>query len=313
MKIVYFGTPDFAAKILSALVAAGIEIVAIVTKPDSARGRSLKQGAPEVKSEAEKLKLSIPILQPVKCSTDEMEATLAAFGADLFVVAAFGEIISQKILDIAPLGCINVHASLLPKFRGAAPMQHAIMQGETESGITIIKMVKKMDAGDILAMQAVPITDEMTVGELEKALSICGGTTLIEAIKAIEDKSVTYMPQDETLVTFAPKITSNDCLIDWHKPVQVIHNQIRALSPHPGAFCYVYIRGEKKRLKIVQAKVRSSTQNYPVNAILESKNAFEISCEGGILTLISVQLEGKPVLSASEFIKGTPVSQITLA
>ncbi len=312
MKIVFFGTPGFAAAILKAIVHHGVQVVGIVTKPDTAKGRSSKLIAPEVKLEAERLGLRVPIFQPLKCSTDEMTSALKDLGADLFVVVAFGEIISQKILDIPPLGCINIHGSLLPKYRGAAPMQRALIQGEKETGITIIRMVKKMDAGDMLATSRVPIDLNMTLGELEEQMITAAEKCLIESLKAIADGSVKDVPQDEMQVTFAPKIDPAECLIDWQKPALVIHNQIRGLSPHPGAFCYIIVRGEKKRMKILRSEVVSQECMHP-KTIMQSKATLDIACLEGVIRLLSVQLEGRPVMTAAQFIAGNPLSQIALA
>ena len=298
MKIVFFGTPDIAAKLLETLVKKKIEIVGVVTKPDTAKKRSNKPIASEVKAKTLELLPNTTILQPIKCSQDETKQALEKLQADLFVVAAFGEIISQDILDIPPLGCINVHTSYLPKLRGAAPMQRALMQGDTETGVCIIRMVRKMDAGNVLRAEKVQITPDMTLGELEALMVEVGSKVLLETIEALEKGPIEGVAQDETKITFAHKITPEDCLIDWNKPVQEVHNRIRALSPKPGAYCFVTIRGQKKRLKILKSKVAS-----------EEKSLIAL-CLDGDLQLLEIQLEGKSVMQAEDFLKGTKVSDI---
>lgn len=305
VRIVFFGTPGFSAKILKELVQAGHQIVAIVTKPDKPKGRSLHLQPPYVKIEAERLLPKVSIFQPAKCSTPEMVDTLKTFQADLFVVVAFGEIISQAILDIPKLGCINVHASLLPKYRGAAPMQHALLNGEKETGISIIKMVRKMDAGDILYSEKLAIDQNMNLGQLDKKLCELGAKCILKAIELIQTDQVEPIVQDEQQATYANKIGPDECLINWLRTAQDIHNQIRALSPHPGAYCYIIVRGEKRRLKVLSSEVISDEKHLP-KTILLSKNTIDIACSTGILRLGAIQLEGKPILSSADFLKGTP-------
>lgn len=300
MKIVFFGTPEFAAKILEALQSAKVDIVAIVTKPDTPQGRSLKLTPPSVKQLAEKLMPHVPILQPIKCSTPEMIEELKKFQADLFVVVAYGEILSQALLDVAPHGAINVHASLLPGYRGAAPIQRVLMNGEIETGISIIRLVKKMDAGDVLHAERLAIPPTMTGGELESALCHLGIRCLFKVLGDFEKGSVTATPQDDSQVTFAHKITQDECHLDWKKPAQELYNLVRALSPHPGAWCDCLVRGEKKRLKVYGAEVVEG----PAQGLV-------VPCGEGALRLLTIQLEGKPKMAAPDFLRGIPSSQIT--
>lgn len=306
MKIVFFGTPEFAATILSALVEAKAErrlsISAVVTRTDKPQGRSSTLVAPPVKKIALELLPNTPLLQPQKCSTPEMVEELKKIQADLFVVAAYGEILSQAILDIPRLGCINVHGSYLPKLRGAAPIQRALMQGDTETGISIIRMVRKMDAGNVLYAEMLPIGPSVTYGELERALAHLGSSCLLHALNDLEQGEISEIVQDEAEVTFADKITPKDLEIDWRRPASQIHNQVRALSPEPGAFCYVTIRGQKKRMKILQTELVDTSIS----------TTFEVVCEEGSLRLLTVQLEGKPIMKAADFLKGTPLSLILI-
>lgn len=300
MKIVFFGTPDMAAHILDALIKAKVDIGAIVTKPDTPQGRSLKLTAPAVKLKAQQLLPDVPILQPVKCSTNEMIEALGRFKADLFVVVAYGEILSESLLNVAPLGAINVHFSLLPAYRGAAPVQRAIMNGEKETGVSVIRLVKKMDAGDILYAESCAIPNDMTGGELAEALCALGTKCLFHVLDDFAKGTINPIVQDHTLATFANKITTEECQLDWGKSAQSLCNLVRAMSPHPGAWCQVTLRGEKKRLKVFSAEVVDEPNS----------NDLIVACQTGFLRLVTIQLEGKPKMQASDFLRGIPASQV---
>lgn len=305
MKIVYFGTPQFAGDVLSYLLKNGIEVVAVVTKPDRPQGRSATLIPTPVKSVAESIPL--PVFQPEIVSAADYAPILEAFKADLFVVVAYGEIIKQHLLDMPKVACINLHASLLPTYRGAAPIQRCIINGERETGITIMHMAKKMDAGDIINMQTVPIGPDMTYGELEKELCQVGSELLLQTIQQFERKETTRIEQDHSLATFAPKIELEDCQINWNKPVNVIHNLVRGVNPHPGAWCFVNVKGQNKRLRIISTKVISQETSHPTGQIvLSDKHGLQISCGKGILNLLQVQLEGKKAMSANEMMRGFP-------
>lgn len=300
MRIIFFGTPDMASHILDALISHNVDIAAIVTKPDTPQGRSSKCIAPAVKQLAQKRIPLVPILQPEKCSSAEMIEQLKSFGADLYVVVAYGEILSQNLLDSCPHGAINVHFSLLPKYRGAAPFQRAIMNGETESGVSVIRLVKKMDAGDILEIRPFAIPSTMTSGELADQLCTLGIECLFKVLDDFDKGTTTATAQDHTQATFADKITPDECRLDWTKSANVLHNLVRALAPHPGAWCEVLIKGEKKRLKVYEADV--------VDA--QNENDLIVPCGHKFLRLLTVQLEGKPKMSVRDFLRGISASQI---
>jgi methionyl-tRNA formyltransferase len=317
MKCIFFGTPEFASAILEKLVQAGIQFAAVVTRPDTPQGRLRKLTAPAVKQTALKILPDVPILQPVKCSSPESIQELKRVHADLFIVAAYGEILSQAVLDIPPKGCINVHASLLPAFRGAAPMQRALMQGCKETGVSIMRMVRKMDAGNLLDVEKMPIPEDMTIVELEHSLRELGVKALLRVIPLLETGSLEETPQDESKATFAPKITPQDSYISWQMAAREIHNQIRALTPFPGAFAEVVIRGEKKRLKIIKAQVfsdehESNTPTLAGSFFQDAKDTLFVACGRGILQILEVQLEGKKSLPVSEFLKGVKASDISV-
>jgi methionyl-tRNA formyltransferase len=305
MNIVFFGTSGFAANILSDLISHRFNISAVVTRPDRQKGRSLHSSPPPVKQLVEKIAPEVPVFQPEKASTDDFARILESFHADLFVVVAFGEIIKKNLLSLPKLGCINIHASLLPKYRGAAPMQRALMDGVTETGITIIEMVLQMDAGDIIAMESIPVPQEMTFGELEEKLCHLACRMIKEVIQKFEQGKVTRIPQNHREATLAPKITPEEERIDWKKSAHVIHNQIRALSPRPGAWCLIKINGEEKRLKIKRSEVVDHLTGQAGSILFAGKEkGLVIACGDLALRLLEVQLEGKKTMSAEEFLRG---------
>lgn len=304
MKVIFFGTPEFAADLLEYLLQNGIEVAAVVTKPDRPQGRSKQPVASPVKEAA--LRNNLPIFQPPIVSAPEFAPTLEALQAELFVVVAYGEIMKQHLLDMPTHGCINVHASLLPKYRGAAPIQHSILAGEKETGVTIMQMVKKMDAGDIIVTAKVPIDTETTYGELTKALCAASQKPLLEVIKTYAQGIVpAHTAQDHTLATYAPKVELEDCQIDWNKDANTLHNLIRGVNPDPGAWCYVEFNGERKRLKITRSLPVAGVTDSPPAAILHcDRQGLIINCHSGALKLLELQLEGKRKMTADEFVRG---------
>ena len=307
MKIVYFGTPQFAAEILSFLLDHGIEIAAVVTKPDRPKGRSGAPVSTPVKAIAQEKIPHIPVYQPEIASAQEFADTLRQYQADLFVVVAYGEIIKQHLLDMPRLGCINVHGSLLPKYRGAAPIQRSIMEGEKETGITIMHLVKKMDAGDIIKMASTPIGPDMTAGELETILCKMGAGLLLEVLHDLEKGIVQQTPQDHDKATLAPKIELEDCEIHWNLPAQKLHNIVRGANPHPGAWCFVTIGDEKKRLKIHKTRLKEGQKGLPGTILSSGKDGLIVACGEDALALLDVQLEGKKAMSAPDLVRGLQV------
>lgn len=307
MKVIYFGTPDIAAKVLTFLLENKVNVVAVVTKPDRPKGRSGHPIPTPVKTVA--LSHHLPLYQPEIVSTLDFAPTLEQYQADLFVVVAYGEIIKQHLLDMPKKACINLHASLLPKYRGAAPIQRCIIEGEKESGVTIMHMVKKMDAGDMIKMVKVPIGPNMNAGELEEALCEAGKIALLEVIHAFEIGPVSAIPQDHTQATLAPKIELEDCQLDWNKPAQALHNLARGATPHPGAWCTVELKGEKKRLKILATQVESKAGS-PGSFLGSQKEGLIVGCGQNSLRLLKIQLEGKKPMTDLEFARGIPLHQL---
>lgn len=303
MRIIFFGTSSFAARLLEYLLQEGVSIVAVVTRPDRPQGRNLTLSPPPVKEFLLKNHPNIPLLQPVRASTPECAAQLQAFSPDLFVVAAYGEIIKRNILDLPRKGCINVHTSLLPKYRGAAPMQRALMDGVRVTGVTIIEMNEQMDAGDILDTAEV-VAEGLTLGELEEKLFEAGAPLLLRVIRAIQKGSAVKKPQNHAQATLAPKILPQETQIDWNRPAAALYNQIRALSPQPAAWCWIEMGGERKRLKIKMSALEEERSGEPGEILEYTSSGWIVACGEGALRLLEVQLEGKKSLPAKVFIQG---------
>jgi methionyl-tRNA formyltransferase len=308
MKIIYFGTPVFAAKVLTYLLENGVNISAVITKPDKAKGRSNELVPTPVKQVA--LAHQLPVYQPEIVSDPAFAPTLEAYQADLFVVVAYGEIIKQHLLDMPQKGCINVHASLLPKWRGAAPIQRSIIHGDHKSGVTIMYMVRKMDAGDMIKTVEVPIGPNTTFGQLEEALCEAGKHALLEVIRSLEKGPVNRTPQNHEEMTLAPKIELEDCEINWENSAQDIHNLIRGVNPYPGAWCFVSVKGDKKRLKIYTSELLS--ENVPPKKIKADKKGLIAGCGTHSLRLVDVQLEGKKAMTSAELLRGISIDNIEL-
>ena len=297
MKIVFFGTPYFAAEILKHLIQNNIQIVAVVTQVDKSH-----RYIPEVKKTALKLLPNIPIIQPEKASDLEFIESLKKFDADLFIVAAYGQILKESLLNIPKLASINIHASLLPKYRGANPIRSAILNGDTITGITIMKMVKKMDAGDIILKKEVDINDDENFQILEKKLVDLSKDLIIETIKLFKEKKVLYTPQDESKVSYSSKIKFEDRLIDWNDSAKDIFNKIRAFSLEPGAIAKIIIDNEEKNLKILKAQIVEIKLN-PKETKIE-KNSLIVGCKDKSLSVQILQLQDKRSCDIVSFING---------
>lgn len=310
MKIIFFGTPSFAADVLTELLIQKIPIVAVISKPDRPKGRSGTPVPTPVKLAAQAFDPLLPVYQPEIVSDPAFSATLAAYQADLFVVVAYGELIKAHLLEMPRLGCINLHTSLLPKYRGAAPIQRCLINGESETGVTIIHMVKKMDAGDVIEVARIPIGSETNFGELEQALCSVGKTLLLKVIHDFKAGYINRIPQDPTQVTFAPKIELEDCEIDWNQSAQAIHNLVRGVNLHPVAWCYIQLRGERKRLKIFQTQVVDAPKALPGTILSHPKEPLLIATGDQALQLLFIQLEGKKMVASKEFMHGISLENL---
>lgn len=306
MKIVFFGTSHFSAAILKFLYSLPHEICAVVTRVDKPQGRDLRMGASPVKQILPALSTQISILQPEKASTDEFAALLKTFKADLFLVVAYGEILKESILSIPTKASVNIHTSLLPKYRGAAPIQRCLMNGDLESGVTFMEMVLKMDAGDILLQERVGVPEDMDMASLEASLLSASQRRLAEFLEHFDEYYAKKIPQSEKGVSFAAKITSEDCVIDWSKSSVQIHNQIRALSPSPGAYTKIQFGSEIKRFKILKARSLQDAHKQPFGYIWIQNSSLYVAAGVGVVELLEVQIEGKRSMLVSDFLRGVP-------
>jgi methionyl-tRNA formyltransferase len=298
MKTVFMGTPSFACPFLEALLEKE-EVVAVVTQPDRPSGRGRKFSQSPVKEMA--IRNGLRVLQPESVKNEGFFSELKNLCPDLIVVVAFGEILQKRILDIPKWGAINVHASLLPKYRGAAPIQWAIINGDEVTGISIIRMDEGMDTGEILHLQEVPIQPDETAGELEDRISIIGAKCLIKTLRDIEEGKAILKPQDHSLATYAPKLKKGDGEIDWRHSAKDIRNRIRGMNPWPVAFTFL----DGKLLRIFKAKiVNSETKGNPGEVIEAKGDNLFIQTGDGVLLLQEVQLEGRKRMAVSEFLRG---------
>ena len=307
MKIVFMGTPDFAVGALEALVEAGHEVVAVVTQPDKPKGRGKEMQQTPVKACA--LKHNIEVFQPVKIKTLEAVEVLKGYGADLFVVAAFGQILSKEILDMPKFGCVNIHASLLPKYRGAAPIQWAILDGEKETGVTIMQMNEGLDTGDMLTKVIVPIEDTDTGESLFDKLAEAGAKLLIETIPQMEAGTLHPEAQDDSLSTYAKMIKKEMGLIDWKKEAVVLERLVRGMNSWPSA--YTHFNG--KTLKVWEAGVELKEAKAEPGTVVEvTKNSIKVQTGQDLLVLKQIQLEGKKRMDVASFLLGYKVEVGTM-
>ena len=299
LRVVFMGTPDFAVPTLSEIIGQGHEVLAVYTRaPKPAGRRGLELQPTPVEREARKLGLKV--LTPASLKKEDEQAAFAAHGADAAVVVAYGLILPKAILDAVPLGCFNVHASLLPRWRGAAPIQRAIMAGDAESGVTIMKMDVGLDTGDMAMIERMPIGADMTAGELHDALSQMGARLMPTALSALERGTLQFTPQPDAGVTYAAKIEKGETRIDWRKPWNEVHNHIRGLSPFPGAWCE--LNGE--RVKVL--RTTKGEGSGASGSVLDDK--LTIACGEGAVRIVELQKAGSKAMKADEFLRGTPLA-----
>lgn len=307
MKVVYMGTPDFAVPPLEALAEAGYEVAAVVTQPDKPKGRGKTLLPTPVKETA--LKHGIPVWQPAKVREPEFMEKLEALKPDVIIVAAFGQIIPEKILSLPEYGCLNIHASLLPKYRGAAPIQYAVIDGEKESGVTLMKMGTGLDTGDMIARAVVPLSEEETGGSLFDKLAGAGAELLIKTLPSVFDGTAVYEKQPEESPTpYAAMITKQMGLLDFSRSAVELERLVRGLNPWPSA--YTFLNG--KTLKVWKAAVRggeniAGQEPAPGTVTTVDREGIHVACGKGRLVLREVQLEGKKRMDAAAFLRGFQV------
>jgi methionyl-tRNA formyltransferase len=295
------GTPDFAVPALRALVAAGHDVTAVYCQPPRPAGRGHKERPSAVQAAAEEL--GLPVRTPVSLRKPDEQAAFAALELDIAVVAAYGLILPKPILDAPHHGCLNIHASLLPRWRGAAPIQRAILAGDAETGITVMQMDEGLDTGDMLLQETVPITGDTTAETLHDALAECGGRLIVEALDRVEKGTLTARPQPEDGVTYAKKIEPADARIDWTKRAADVDRTIRAFAPRPGA----WFEMDGVRVKLLAAEVASGA-GQP-GTVLDDR--MTIACGDGAIRIIRLQRQGKRAMDAADYLRGIAVPRGT--
>ena len=299
LRVVFFGTPGFAVPTLERLIQSRHPVAGVVTQPDRPRGRGQHVSAGPVKALA--ASLDLPVFQPDKLSREMFEAALASLSADIGEVAAYGKILPDWLLATVPRGLINVHASLLPRYRGASPVHRAVINGDPETGVTIMRVVKALDAGPMLAAVTVPIGPDDTTTMVEAVLAAEGADLLVKTLDAIEAGTAVETPQDDSLATYAPKLSKSEAMVDWSRPAQNIHNQIRGLWPWPHASTHL----GSARYILHRSRVSSRDHEAQPGTIIRASavDGVHVACGASTaLELLDVQLEGKRVVSARELL-----------
>ena len=302
MRVLFWGTPEFAAPPLRALLGEGFDVVGVVTQPDRPVGRSREVTAPIVKQIA--LEENIPVFQPATMRDPEFLDMLRVINPDLSVVVAYGHILPQSLIDLPPLGTLNIHASLLPGLRGAAPIQAAIRDGLDETGISIMRMVPQLDAGPVILQATTPISENETYGDLQMRLSELGALTLIEALALISVGSGAEMPQDESLATYAPKVTREMARVDWSAPAPEVARTIRAYDPKPGAF--TTLRGSD--IKLFSATALRDIEHADAGTVVLVSDTLVIACGSGAVSISDVQPSGRTRMTAMEWGRGRGIA-----
>jgi methionyl-tRNA formyltransferase len=309
LRVIFMGTPDFSVPVLEAIHAAGHEIVAVYSQPPRPAGRrglELKKSPVQQKAEA----LGLSVHTPKSLKAQEQQSEFSAHDADVAIVVAYGLLLPKAILDAPRLGCFNGHASLLPRWRGAAPIQRAIMAGDSETGMMVMKMDEGLDTGDVALSARVKITPDMTAGQLHDALSSLGATLMVEALEKLEDGVLDLKPQPEDGVLYAKKIDKAEARIDWSKSASDVHNLIRGLSPFPGTWCEMAIGGKLQRVKILQSRVIDG--NGENGEVLGDQ--LTIACGPGAIQPVRLQKAGSKAMDRASFLVGNtiaPGSRIT--
>jgi len=305
LRIVFMGTPEFACPTLQMLFDRGEEVIAVVTQPDRPKGRGQKLTPPPVKVLAERY--GVPVLQPLKVRAPEVITTLRELRPDLIVVIAFGQILPKALLDIPPKGCINVHASLLPRYRGAAPLNWCIVNGEAETGVTTMLMDVGLDTGDMLVKKATPIDPDEDAQSLHDRLALLGAVAMEETLDLLLAGRLKPVKQDDSLSNYAPMLKKEDGLIDWTKEPLAVKNLVRGLTPWPGA----YTSFDDKALKICRVRTGDG-HGAPGTVLRADRSGLEVACGSGSLFIEELQLEGRKRLTVQEFLAGVKIAPMTV-
>jgi methionyl-tRNA formyltransferase len=301
LRLIFMGTPDFAVPTLVEIVGHGYDVAAVYTRAAKPAGRGMEPKPTPVEREARRLGLAVHT--PATLRTPEAVAAFKAHGADAAVVVAYGLILPKAILEAVPLGCFNLHASLLPRWRGAAPINRAIMAGDRETGAMVMKMEEGLDTGPIAMERRVPVPPDMTAGQMHDALARLGADLMVNALSALERSSLTLTPQPADGVTYASKLTNDETRIDWSRPAQAVHDHIRGLSPFPGAWCELAIDGKPTRLKVLRTTVAAGSA--PPGTVID--DALTIACGEGAVRILELQRAGRQAMKAADFLRGQPL------
>ncbi|MEV2907928.1 methionyl-tRNA formyltransferase [Paenibacillus larvae] len=313
MKLIFMGTPEFAVPSLKAVLTEGHEVAAVVTQPDRPKGRKRVLTPPPVKIEAEKH--GIPVYQPEKLRQSDVIDRIREIAPDLIVTAAYGQILPKSLLEVPRLGCINIHASLLPKYRGGAPIHHAVMNGDPVTGVTIMYMAEGLDTGDMISKVEVPIMDEDTAGSMFKKLAAAGADLLRRTLPGLMDGSIQAVPQNEKEAVYSPNITRENEKIDWSRTSLQIFNQIRGLNPFPGA--YTLWNGAIMKVWACQKpSINSGTEAVkdpvPGTVLSCTVNGIEVATGDGSLILTTIQSPGKKAMNVAQFARGSSIPNGTI-
>jgi methionyl-tRNA formyltransferase len=306
LRIIFMGTPDFAVPALSEILGAGHRVAAVYSQPPRPAGRGMAARTSPVHAFAEKA--GVPVMTPATLKTRGARQAFAALDADAAVVAAYGLILPKDILEAPQHGCLNLHASLLPRWRGAAPIQRAVMAGDTETGVMVMRMAEGLDTGPICLAERVAVGPDQTAGELHDELARLGADLVVRALAALERGSLDCVAQPETGVTYADKIDKNETRIDWSRPATQVHNKIRGLSPWPGAWFELQAGGRGERVKAL-ASTLAEGSGAP-GALLDQQ--LTVACGEGTVRLLRVQRSGKRPMDAAEFLRGSGLSRSTV-
>ena len=304
LRVVFMGTPDFAAPTLAEIVGQGHEVVAVYTREPARAGRGMELRPSPVQVMAERFRL--PVLTPRTLRTPEAAQTFADHDADVAVVVAYGMILPPAILSAPREGCLNLHASLLPRWRGAAPIQRAIMAGDAQTGIAVMRMEEGLDTGPVGMVERVAITPDMTAGELHDRLMVLGADLMVRALAALSRGALHFVPQPDEGITYARKITSDEGRIDWARPAAAIHDHVRGLSPFPGAWCQWQPAGSPERLRVLRTRREEAGPAGAAPGTLLDGNGL-VACGDGALRLVQVQRAGKAPMAMEEVLRGARV------
>ena len=306
LRLIFMGTPDFAVPTLTEIVGAGHAVTAVYTRPPRPAGRGMAPQETPVALQARRL--GLPVLAPATLRTTQAQEVFRAHGADAAVVVAYGLILPTAVLEGVPLGCFNLHASLLPRWRGAAPINRAVMAGDAASGVMVMRMEEGLDTGPVAMAERVAIGPDMTAGELHDRLAPLGADLMVRALAALERGSLALTPQTDDGVTYANKIDKSETRIDWRQPWQAVHNHIRGLSPFPGAWFEMAGEGAPVRVKVLRS-TRGEGSGIP-GTVLDA--ALTIACGAGAIRILELQRAGKQPMKAEAFLRGTPLGRGTV-